>query len=631
MATESFQFQTEVQQLLELMIHSLYSHKEIFLRELVSNASDASDRLRFEALTKPELLDKGIELEIRIEVDKQERTLTIHDQGIGMSKKELMENIGTIAKSGTRDLVTKMKRAKAKQEDETLTAELIGQFGVGFYSSFMVAKRVELVTRRAGQKSATRWESDGKGEYRLDKAEREHCGTSITLHLEDVDEDQGLEDFTDAAVIERIVKRYSDFISYPILLRDEDGTARTLNSMKPIWERPESEVTDEEYSEFYKHISRDWRDPLIRIHQRAEGLIEYRALLFLPSEAPFDLYYAGHETGLRLYVKRVSIMEKCEELLPRYLRFVQGIVDSPDLSLNVSREMLQHDRQIRQIRKGLQKKILDSLSKMCRDEPEKYRQFWTPFGAALKEGITEDSENRDKLNELLLFGSTADAEQLTSLADYVGRMQKDQDAIYFMTGDNRETIEGSPHLEAFRDKGVEVLFMTDPVDEFVVQALTEYDGKKLQSVGKGDIDLGSEEEKQAKKKEFDEKSQSFGELFERMAESLSEQVKEVRLSSRLTTSPACLVGGDSDMSPRFEKWLRQQGDFSGQRRILELNPEHAIVKKLKAKFDVHRMTEAVPEYSELLYAYALVAEGSELPDPSAFAKRFAELMEKSLE
>ena len=639
MATETFQFQTEVQQLLELIIHSLYSHKDIFLRELVSNASDATDRLRFEALTKPELLTDSAKLEIRLEVDQEARTLTIHDNGIGMSKKELIDNIGTIAKSGTRELSEKMKNAKMKKvqkaqkgkEETSDVGELIGEFGVGFYSSFMVSKKVELVTRRAGQKTATRWESDGKGDYSIAKAERETSGTSITLHLEPVDEEQGLEDFTDEHVLSRIIRRYSDFIAYPIVLRVGDGEDETLNSMKPIWERVASDVTDEEYGEFYKHISHDWRDPLERILQRAEGLIEYKALLFIPSAAAVDLYFVGHESGLRLYVKRISIMEHCEELLPRYLRFMQGVVDSADLPLNVSREILQHDRQIRQIRKGLQKKVLDTFQKMKADDEEKYLKFWTPFGRALKEGVTEDFENRDKLVDLLLFASSHDPEKLTSLADYVGRMKEGQDAIYYMTGESREVIESSPHLEAFRDKSVEVLYLTDAVDELLVQTLTEYKDKKLQSVGKGKVDLGTEEEKEVKKKELDEKAETFEALLERMKTSLSDHVKEVRLSSRLTSSPACLVGGEQDVSPRVEKWLRQQqGDAPAQKRILELNPDHPIVTGLKAKFDVQENTEAVPEYAELLYGYALLAEGSEIADPAEFARRFAALMERGL-
>jgi molecular chaperone HtpG len=631
MTTETFQFQTEVQQLLELMIHSLYSHKDIFLRELVSNASDATDRLRFEALTKPELLTDGAVLEIALEVDKEARTLTIHDNGIGMSKKELVDNIGTIAKSGTRELAEKMKKASAADKSADI-GELIGQFGVGFYSSFMVAHKVELVTRRAGQKKATRWVSEGKGDYQIDRGERETHGTSITLHLEPVDEESGLEDFTDEHVLSRIISRYSDFIAYPIVLRRSEGENETLNSMKPIWERAPADVTDEEYAEFYKHISHDWREPLERILQRAEGTIEYKALLFIPSEAPFDLYYVGHEAGLRLYVKRVSIMERCEELLPRYLRFVQGVVDSSDLPLNVSREILQHDRQIHQIRKGLQKKILDSLQKMKEGDGEKYLKFWTPFGPALKEGVIEDFEHREKIVELLLFPSSRDPEKLTSLAEYVERMGETQNVVYYMTGESRDTIESSPHLEAFRDKGVEVLFLTDAVDEMLVQALTEYQDKKLQSAGKGTVELGTDEEKEVKKKALDEKAKTFEALLERIKTALSDRVKEVRLSSRLTSSPACLVGGEEDVSPRVEKWLRQQkGEAPVQKRILELNPEHPIVTRLKAKFDVQENTEAVSDYGELLYGYSLLAEGSDIPDPAEFAKRFALLMERGLE
>ena len=496
----------------------------------------------------------------------------------------------------------------------------------------MVASKVELTTRRAGQKGATRWVSEGKGKFEIEKTTRETSGTSITLHLLDVDVDNGIEDFTDASVLERTVRRYSDFIAYPIVTPSEGDEVRTLNSMKPIWERAASDVTDEEYAEFYKHISHDWRDPLTTIRQSAEGTIEYKALLFLPSEAPVDLYYVGHESGLRLYVKRVSIMERCEELLPKYLRFVRGVVDSPDLPLNVSREILQQDRQIRQIRKGLQKKVLDTLSKMKADDDEQYLSFWRPFGRALKEGVAEEIDQRDKLVELLLFASSDDEEKLTSLADYVSRMKEGQDAIYYMTGESRAAIEASPHLEAFRDQGVEVLYMTDPVDEFLVQqALTEYEGKPLQSAGKGTVDLGTEDEKKARQEALSEKAASFEGLLEKIRQALDERVKEVRLSSRLTSSPACLVGSEDDLSPGIERMLRAQSvDVPVQKRILELNPDHAIVTALKAKFDVQEDSEAVPEYAELLYGYAVLAEGSELPDAADFTKRFAELMARGL-
>ena len=622
---ETFNFQAEVQQLLELMVHSLYSHKEIFLRELISNASDALDRLRFEALTHPELIGEEGGLQIRLEADAKERTLAIHDNGIGMNRQELIENIGTIAKSGTRELVEKLRKDEAREN----LGELIGQFGVGFYSSFMVAERVVLMTRRAGDSGALRWESKGDGKFEILPVERDVAGTSITLYLKSADEETGLDDFTDEQVITRTVKRYSDFIAYPIILKSA-GEDTTLNSMKPIWERASSEVSDEDYSEFYKHISHDWRDPLEKILQRAEGTIEYRALLFIPGEAPFDLYYVGYEPGLRLYVKHVQIMERSADLLPRYLRFIQGVVDSPDLPLNVSREMLQDDRQIRQIRKGLLKKILDSLRSMRESDEEKYLKFWRQFGKALKEGVAEDLENKDKLVELLLFASSNDAEKLASLADYVLRMKEGQEAIYYLSGESRAAIESSPHLEAFRARGIEVLYLTDPVDEILVQVLTDYEEKKLQSAAKGEVDLGSEEERQEKKKELDSKAKDFAALMERIQKVLDDRVKEVRLSARLTDSPACLVGGEEDVSPRLEKLLRQQGDVPTQRRILELNPSHDVVTALKARSDVNEDSESVPEYAELLYGYALLAEGADIPEPARLAARFAELMRRGL-
>ena len=631
MAKETFKFQTEVQKLLELMIHSLYSQKEIFLRELISNSSDATDRIRFEALTKPELIKEDSELRIKIETSQNSRTVTVHDNGIGMSRKEVIENIGTIAKSGTSELVEKVKKAKAGKGAKDVTT-LIGQFGVGFYSVFMVAKKVVLITRRAGQKTATIWESEGKGEYRIDKTTRASHGTSITLYLHDIDEEQGLENFTDEHVIGRIVSRYSDFISYPVVLVGEGSEEKTLNSMKPIWERSASDVTDDEYAEFYRHISHVRDAPMETILQRAEGLTEYKALLFIPSEVPFDLYYVGHESGLRLYVKRVSIMERCEDLLPRYLRFIKGVVDTSDLPLNVSRETLQDVRQIRQIRKGLQKKILDTIQKMKGNEQDKYSTFFQRFGRALKEGVVEDLENRERIVDLLLFSTSTDSENMTSLENYVERMGTGQNTIYYMTGDSREAIESSPHLEAFRDQGVEVLILTDAVDELLVQqALTEYRGNPLKSAGKGKLDLGTKEEKENRQKELDQKEKAFEALLEKMKVVLDDRVKEVRLSSRLTTSPACLVSGDEDVSPRLEKMFHPEGDLPARKRILELNAEHLIVSRLKAKFDVQESSEAVAEFAELLYGYASLAEGAEIADPAGLALRLSVLMERSLE
>jgi molecular chaperone HtpG len=622
--TESYPFRTEVTQLLELMIHSLYSHKEIFLRELLSNASDALDRLRFEALTHPELLEGGGELQIQIETDASERTLTVSDNGVGMNRQELIDHIGTIAKSGTRELAERIRTSQDQKGDRTLD-ELIGQFGVGFYSSFMVAERVVVVTRRAGETDATRWESTGQGQFEIGEAVRESRGTSVTLHLKPVDEEQGLSDFLDPGVIAQIVGRYSDFISYPIL-----HAGKTLNSMKPIWERPAAEVTAEEYAEFYKHVSHDWRAPLATITQKAEGTVEYKALLFVPEEAPFDLFFIGHEPGLKLYVKRVLIVERSSDLLPRYLRFLRGVVDSPDLPLNVSREMLQHDRQIRQIRKGLVKKVLDTFESMKAKEAEKYVSFWKQFGRALKEGISDDGENREKIAKLLLFASSRDGEALFSLADYVSRMKEGQDAIYYLTGSSRALIESSPHLEAFREKDIEVLYLTDAVDELLVEALPEFEGKPLKSVGKGDVDLGSNEEREERKKKLEEKSRTLEGLLSRIQKALDDRVKEVRLSTRLTESPACLVGEEHDYSPRLERFIRQEIDRPLQKRILELNPDHEIAKELEARFEETGESQELSEYAELLYGYALLAEGSELSDPAAFAKRVAGLMASSL-
>jgi molecular chaperone HtpG len=632
MSSETFPFRAEVQQLLDLMIHSLYSDKEIFLRELVSNASDALDRLRFEALTRPELLSEGETLEIRLAVDKTARTLTVHDTGIGMSRQELIDHIGTIAKSGTRDLAEKLRKSKAKSSgDAGGTADLgdlIGQFGVGFYSSFMVADRVVLVTRRAGEEGATRWESEGAGEFKVEPSERDSHGTSVTLHLKPVDpidEEEGIEDFTEVNALERLVRRYSDFIAYPIVL---DG--KTLNSMKPIWERPASDVKPEEHAEFYKHISHDFRDPLLTISQRAEGLLEYRALLFVPPEAPFDLFYVGYESGLRLYVRRVLIVDKSPDLLPRYLRFLTGVVDSPDLPLNVSREMLQHDRQIRQIRKALVKKVLDSFAELKEKEPEKYATLFKTFGRVLKEGPSEDFENKEKIADLLLFQSSHHEENLTTLSEYAARMKEGQEAIFYLTGASRASIESSPHLEAFRAKGIEVLYLTDAVDELVVESVAEYEGKKLRSAGKGTVDLGTAEEKEEKKKELDEKSQTYKTLLDRIQTLLDDRIKEVRLSGRLTDSPACLVGAEHDFSPRLEQLLKRDTDRPRQKRILELNPDHEIVGKLEKMAASDSPNEELAEYAELLYGYAVLAEGSELPDPAGFARRVAELMTRRL-
>ncbi len=618
MSAETFQFQAETRQLLDLVVHSLYTNKDIFLRELISNASDALDRLRFEAITTPDLMGGDETLEVRLEVDRERRTLTVSDTGIGMSRDEVIANIGTIAKSGTRELREKVKQSGSAEA----AADLIGQFGVGFYSAFMVADRVTLVTRRAGEETATRWESSGDGSYTLDEAEKPARGTTITLELKPADAENGIEDYVEPRTLERVVKQHSDFIAYPILLDD-----KVLNSKKPIWMRAQSEVTAEEYNEFYRHVAHDWTDPLKVIPLKAEGRLEYRALLFVPSQRPFDLLLGNDSFGLRLYAKGVLVMDRCEEILPRYLRFVKGVVDSADLPLNISRQTLQQDWQIAQIRKGVTKKVLDTLQTLRDGDRETYLKFWEPFGAVLKEGVASELENRDKLVPLLLFESSNDPEKLTTLGEYTWRMKEDQTEIYYLTGESRSVVENSPHLEAFRERGYEVLFLVDPVDEFVMQNLGEFEGKKLRSAAKGAISLGSDEERQKAKTELDEKEKEYSGFLEALAKELDRDVKEVHLSNRLTSSPACLVGGEYDMSPHLERLMqRAKGETTRQKRILELNPEHELVKGMYERFQKDASDPVLSKYATLLFGQACLAEGSELPDPVRFNQLVTELM-----
>jgi molecular chaperone HtpG len=644
---EEFQFQAETKQVLDLVINSLYANKEVFLRELISNASDALDRLRFEALTNPGLLDGNDRYEIRLEGDSEARTLSISDTGIGMSREEVIANIGTIAKSGTRELRNKVVDGPSAQ----LAAELIGQFGVGFYSAFMVANKVTLVTRRAGETTATVWESIGDGSYHLGEAHRSGHGTTITLHLKPLDPEQGIEDFTDQWVLSRIVRRYSDFVAYPIICkfereemeRDETGNLKkdaqptfvledkTLNSMKPIWSRDQAEITEGEYADFYRHISNDWTEPFKTISLKAEGKVEYQALLFIPSKAPYDLFYHGAESGLRLYAKRVMVMERCEDLLPRYLRFVKGVVDSSDLPLNISRQTLQQDRHIMQIRKWLTKKVLEILQDLKEKEYEKHLQFWDQFGRALKEGVSSDYDNREKILSLLLFQSSNDQEKLTTLKDYVGRMKEGQNEIYYLTGESRLVVENSPHLEAFNKKGYEVLYLVEPVDELLAQSLTEYESKKLKSVGRGAVELGSEEEQEKVRKELNEKAEEASGLLNHLQKSLDEHVKQVRLSNRLVSSPACLVGTEMDYSPQLERLLQKgKGGGPKQRRILELNPNHDVFEKMHERFKHNSADDALDEYADLLFGYALLAEGSEIPDPVKFNRHMVDIMLRTL-
>jgi molecular chaperone HtpG len=628
---QQFAFQAEVQRLLDLVIHSLYTDKEIFLRELVSNASDAIDRLRFEALTNPGLLPEGHEPKIRLVPDKENRTLTIEDDGIGMTRDEVVQNIGTIARSGTREALEQLKEAAASEG----AAQLIGQFGVGFYSSFMVADRVELVTRKAGTDEAVRWESSGGGSFTVTEAERDRPGTTITLHLKAVDSENGIEDYTDRWVLGRIVRQHADFITYPIVLpaeKTEDladpEPEKPLNSMKPIWARPPSEVTQEEYADFYKQISHDWSEPLETIHTRGEGLVEYQAVLFIPSRGAMDLYYPGFKPNLRLYVKRMLVRENSEELLPRWMRWVRGAVDSPDLPLNVSREMLQSDRHVRQIRRVLTKKVLDALRKMQEGDRARYETFWRELGRAVKEGVDSDFENRDALLGLLLFNSSREAEALGTLKEYVERMPEGQNDIWYLTGSSREQIENSPALETFRDRGWEVLYLTDPVDELVVQSVTEFEGKKLRSAGKGAVELEEGEKKAA----GDEAKKEFEPFLGALQKRLETWVKEVRLSGRLTKSPAVLVVAEHDYSPQLERLLAQgRGEGIRQRRILELNAGHPLVQGLRRRFDANPNDPVVGDYGELLLGWSLLAEGSEPHDPVRFTQLVAGLMETGLD
>jgi molecular chaperone HtpG len=640
-AGQSFRFQAETTQLLDLMIHSLYTQREVFLRELISNASDALDRLRFETLTNHELVEIGHAYEIRLKPGPAARTLIISDTGIGMNREELIDHIGTIARSGTRELRTKMKDSQSAEA----VAELIGQFGVGFYSAFMVADKVEILTRRAGESSATHWESAGDGEYTVTEAQKEACGTDIILHLKQVDPENGIEDYTDRWKLGTIVHKYSDFIAYPIIYEgpaqqmegkeDQGGDVRietkTLNSMKPIWTRSRSEITNADYNDFYRHIANDWTEPLTVLALKAEGTVEYDALLFIPSHAPYDLFYHGTEAGLRLYARRVMVMETCEDLLPRYLRFIKGVVDSSDLPLNISRQRLQQDRHITQIRKWLTRKVLESLTEMRENDQEKYRTFWSQFGRALKEGVSSDFDNKEKLLPLLLFESSRDPKELTTLKDYVQRMKPEQTEILYLTGESRKVIENSPHLEAPNLKGYEVLYLSDPVDELLMQHLHEFEGKRLKSVTKGKVHLGTEEEKKTLEEEVKKKEEEYAEFLQACQKKLDEHVKQIRLSTRLVNSPACLVTEEYEYSPNLERLL-QKGKSGGprQRRIMELNPNHPVIVRLNDRYKTNSHDPAVGDSIELLFDLALVAEGSEIADPVRLIHLTVDLLQRTL-
>ena len=677
---ETMEFQAETRQLLDLMIHSIYSNPDTFLREVISNSSDALDKLRLAALQDSTLGVDTSDLHIELIPDEQARTLTIRDNGIGMSRDEVVDLIGTLAKSGTGQMREALAAARAAQESgeasEQVTADLIGQFGIGFYSTFMVADTVTLVTRKAGEATGTRWVSGGEGTYTIEEVADAPQGTAVILHLKPAGGDAALPDYAEESTLRRVVRTYSDFIAWPIRMEverpapapsDEAGSTGdddeagdpsaentltetvTLNSQKALWTRPRSEVSDEEYAEFYRHVSHAWDEPLETITLKAEGTFEYQALLFLPTQVPFDLFSQETKRGVQLYVRRVFIMDDCEELVPPFLRFVKGIVDAQDLSLNVSREILQQDRQIRAIRKRLVKRVLQTIGQLKTERPEEFRSFWANFGAVLKEGLISDVDAREQLLAVSTFASTRpvtagasdeaasdtasetnsdtesettgdDDEVGTTIAEYVSRMAEGQEEIYYLTGTSRAAVENSPHLEAFRARGVEVLVLTDPVDEVWVDAVGEVDGKRLRSVAKGDVDLsGIGSDTQEKEDEAD--AAEFTGLLEWLGEELSDQVKKVRLSQRLTESAACMVGDEFDMTPQLEAMYRASGmEMPTSKRILELNPTHPVVERLRAQHAEDPSAPGLADTARLLSGAAVLAEGGTLTDPAAFAK-----------
>ena len=619
---ETLAFQAEVKQLLHLMIHSLYSNKEIFLRELISNASDACDKLRFEALNDNGLYGDDPDLKIHVAYDKAARTITVSDNGIGMSRDEAVAHLGTIAKSGTREFFSRLSGDQAKD------ANLIGQFGVGFYSGFIVAKKITVITRRAGSAEAVKWESAGEGDFTLDPAEKAGRGTDVILELRE-DEDELLSSWK----LKSIITKYSDHITLPILMKKEEwdkdkneyvtrDEEETVNQATALWARSKNDITEEQYHEFYKHVAHDFDPPLAYSHARVEGVHEYTQLLFIPQHAPFDLWDREHRHGIKLYVRRVFIMDDAEQLMPQYLRFVKGVIDSNDLPLNVSREILQESRDVRAIREGSTKRVLALLEDLAENHKDKYAGFWKEFGKVMKEGVGEDFGNKERIAKLLRFSTTHNdtPEQPVSLADYVGRMKEGQDKIYYVTADSFLAAKNSPHLEVFRKKGIEVLLLAERVDEWMASHLTEFDGKQLVSVAKGDLDLGKLED-EAEKKEHEQSESEFKDLTEKIKKALGDKVKEVRVTHRLTDSPACLVSDEYDMSGNLARLLKAAGQKAPDSQpIMEINPKHPLITRLKyeeAKFD---------DWSGLLFDQALLAEGGQLEDPAGFVKRINEML-----
>lgn len=652
MAKEMHEFQAETKQLLDLMVHSIYTNREIFLRELISNASDAIDKAHFESLTDPDLLEGNSQFEIYLVPDAATHTLTISDNGIGMNREELVENIGTIAKSGTKAFMEKLKEAKESNSDIN-DKEMIGQFGVGFYSAFMIAETVSIVTRKAGEKQAYKWESVGDGSYSIEECEKDSRGTTITITLlPEFYGEKAEEDFTDTYKLQELVKKYSDYVRYPVKMnfvieevpKDDEGKPiegaektkrdeiRTLNSMQPLWTKNKQDIKDEEYNEFFKNLFHEWEDPMDVLHSKAEGTVEYTSLLFIPSKAPFNLYHTDYEPGLQLYSRHVFIMDKCKDLLPDYLRFVKGLVDSPDFSLNISRELLQQSRELKLIGKNLEKNILKTLERTLKNNREKYEKFWAEYGKSLKIGIYNSmysgQDTVNKLKDLLLFATSKEDKPLSSLKEYTERMPESQKKIYYATGKDREMIEHLPQMELLREKGIEVLFLLDPVDEFAIETIREYDGKAFQSISRGDLGLEDVESQEVKKETEDIAKQNEA-LMNDIKEALSANVADVKVSNRLKSSAVCLVADEQGPSLAMEQVFAEANNpMFKAKRILEINPHHDLFTRLQAVHDTGKDTEEFKDYCDLLYTQALLIEGILPQDPISFANKLAKLMAK---
>jgi len=626
---ETREFQAETKQLLDLMINSIYTNQEIFLRELIANASDAIDKVKFESLTDVDILEGDSDFEVLIDVDEENKTLTISDNGIGMTYDEVINNIGTIAQSGTKKFIEQLKDNK---ED----VSLIGQFGVGFYSAFMVAEKVTLITRAPHQEQGVKWESEGDGTYTVEHTDKEQRGTEITLTLREEFSDSAdfEDDFTNRNNIKNLVEKYSNYVKYPIKMdfyheqENDEGEksveveTKTLNTMTPLWNRNKDEISDEEYNEFYKNLSKDWNEPLEVIHKQVEGLVKFNALLYIPTKAPYDFYTADFDKGIKLYSKSVFIMDDCQEILPEYLKFVRGLVDSPDFSLNISREVLQHSKQLKVIGKNLEKTILRTLKSMLKKDREKYEGFWKEFGRAIKGGIYTDYSNKDKLENLLIFESSHSKEGMSTLAEYLDRISEGQEVIYYVTGESRDKVENLPQMELLQDKGLEVIYCLDPIDEFVIDILGEYQEVKFKSVLRGDLELDDQEQ--------EEESEVKEELLEVIKEHLKGKVDDVRLSKRLKSSAVCLVSDEAGMSMSMERILQGMNQNLGKaRRILEINPDHQVFSTIERLYEQDAESETLKEYSQLLYSLSSLVEGFNPDNPVEFANKISDLMAKA--